>query len=78
MITLNVYFVKHENNNGTACLIENLITDDVSLEIEGNLYLNEINSFINKAVNLLKTRYKTVSININWDSIEIEEVKDNE
>lgn len=69
MIKLEVYFIKkHFTNDGTAVLYENLIDNSVVLRLYDGLYIGEIKSLIQQAVNILKTRYKDVKVNINWDS----------
>lgn len=69
MITLEVYFYRNEQDEeGTAVLHENLITGDIRLNLSKKLYLDEVIALINKAVDILKLRYKEVKTNINWDS----------
>lgn len=74
-MTLNVYFVS-DNQNGTANLIENLITNEVKLKIYKNLCSNEIEGLIDKALKKLKPRYSDINVKINWNTIIKEEDKD--
>lgn len=67
-VILNVYFVPDKVLLGTACLIENLITNDVKLELSNNAFLHEIYAFVGKAEEILKNRYQNVLVKINWDS----------
>lgn len=68
MITLEVCFSCNEYDaDGTAVLYENLISGKVKLILSTQLYIDEAKVFIDKAVNILKLRYKDVRININWD-----------
>lgn len=79
MITLNVFFENYEPNhsNGTAILYENLITENVTLVLNNNLVLNEIQHFISKTVEILKLRYEKVNVDIKWETAK-KEAKDNE
>lgn len=67
MIELKVCFID-EIDFGTAVLIENLITDKVTLELSSKLAISETKTFIDKAVYILKRRYEKVNVNINWDT----------
>lgn len=68
MITLEVCFSCNEYDvDGTAVLYENLISGKVKLILSTKSYIDETKVFIDKAVNILKLRYKDVKININWD-----------
>ena len=49
MIELKVCFID-EIDFGTAVLIENLITDKVTLELSSKLAISETKTFIDKAV----------------------------
>ncbi|MGM9881604.1 MAG: hypothetical protein ACI31S_02030 [Bacilli bacterium] len=69
MITLEVCFSYNDYDiDGTAVLYENLISGEVKLILSTRLYINEAKILIDKAVNILKLRYKDVKININWDN----------
>ena len=67
MIELKVFFTD-EIDFGTAVLIENLITDKVTLELSSKLAISETKTFIDKAVYILKRRYEKVNVNINWNT----------
>lgn len=67
MIELKVCFTD-EIDFGTAVLIENLITDKVTLELSSKLAISETKTFIDKAVYILKRRYEKVNVNINCDT----------
>ena len=66
MITLDVWFVKNAevSTQGTSCLIENLITNAVRLEIQSSAYLDETHSFIEKAKKILSYRYDNIKVKI--------------
>lgn len=68
-MTLNVYFVDNDQLQGTACLIENIITGDVKLELPKTIFVNEIDTFIEKSKKILLLRYENVKVNINWDKL---------
>lgn len=54
-MTLNVYFIDHQNNwDGSAVLRENLITDKCILEIDSGVFIDETRKFIDKATQILK------------------------
>lgn len=55
MTTLKVFFKSHDiNYEGTAVLHENLITNECKLELDSGLFMDEIGTFINTAVEILK------------------------
>ena len=79
MITLDVFFEEFniEYTEGTATLYENLITNKVKLVISNHTFLNEIQYLINKAVKILKLRYKEIDVKIHWETAnKVEEAKE--
>lgn len=66
-ITLQVYFMDDVNLLGNCVLIENLITNDVQLELSRAIFLHEIYALVDKAIDILKKRYLSVDVKINWD-----------
>ena len=69
-MTLNVYFIDHQNNwDGSAVLRENLITDECILEIDSGVFIDETRKFIDKATQILKKRYENVTVKMHWDII---------
>ena len=66
-ITLQVYFMDDVNLLGNCVLIENLITNDVQLELSKAIFLHEIYALVDKAIDILKKRYLSVDVKINWD-----------
>lgn len=77
-MTLNVYFVDNDQLHGTACLIENIITGDVKLELPKTIFINEIDTFIEKSKKILLLRYENVKVNINWDKLVVYSKKEEE
>lgn len=69
MITLNVFFEEYDPNytDGTAVLYENLITNEVKLILNSHLIISETYKMLDIAVDILKTRYSEVRVNINWE-----------
>ena len=63
---LDVYFNDDDMYDGYALLEENLITNECKLLLKENIYLGEIEVFINKAVELLKKRYEKVEYEIHF------------
>lgn len=79
MITLDVFFEEFniEYTEGTATLYENLITNEVKLVISNHTLLNETQYLINKAVKILKLRYKEIDVKIHWETAnKVEEAKE--
>lgn len=79
MITLDVFFEEFniEYTEGTATLYENLITNEVKLVISNHTLLNETRYLINKAVKILKLRYKEINVKIHWETVnKVEEAKE--
>mgnify|MGYP004532517293 FL=1 len=72
MVDLEVYFNSDESFDGQALMIENLLTDRITLHLKNNLFLSETNHFINKATDILKRRYDIVNVNVHWGSIKKE------
>lgn len=73
MAMLNVYFINDkEHLHGTATLIEDIITDSVTLELANDIFMDEVHTFIGKCVEILRKRYNHVDVKIHWDSLEVE------
>ena len=72
MIDLHVYFNDDSSFDGQALIIENLLTDRITLHLKNNLFIDETEKFINKATEILKRRYDIVNVIVHWDSIKKE------
>lgn len=72
MIELNVYFNNDSEFNGQALLINNLMTGKVVLHLKENIFLKEVNKYIDQAVGILKRNFDIVNVNIHWDSVKKE------
>ncbi len=72
MIDLQVYFNDDSSFDGQALMIENLLTDRITLHLKNNLFIDETEKFINKATEILKRRYDIVNVIVHWDSIKKE------
>jgi len=79
MIALDVFFREYNANytDGTAILYENLITNKVKLILNNHLVINEIQTLVDRAVSILKTRYNVINVNIHWNTAQNEEVDEN-
>lgn len=72
MIELNVYFNNDSEFNGQALLINNLMTGKVTLHLKEELFLKEVNKYIDQAVGILKRSFDIVNVNVHWDSVKKE------
>lgn len=72
---LKVNFRTDDDKIGTACLIENLITNEVQLDVYNKIQINELQYFVDKAIKILKLRYnEDIEVYMNWDSLREEDL----
>lgn len=72
MVELHVYFNKDASFDGQALLITNLMTGKVTLHLKEDLFLKEVNKYIDQAVGILKRSFDIVNVNVHWDSVKKE------
>ena len=70
--TFHVWFVDTKLYNH-ADLREDLISNEINLYLSNDLFMNEIDGLIDKAYEILKKRFKTVTYEIHWENFKKEE-----
>jgi len=72
---VKVNFIDERDSHGTACLVENLITNEINLDLNPRVVINEVEHFINKTIEILKPRYgEDIDVDINWKSLKEDDV----